>query len=1478
MEVEYVDIGRRFRELTEEQTKDPNALDLVSDWEWLGYRSSDSWDDLEKRFRTVVLAEAGSGKTREMQERCKALKKEEKFAFFLPLELIESDDVSRLLESESERDEFQKWVSSSNEPAWLFLDALDELKLRDGIFKRALFNLKAAIRGAEMRARIIVSCRPHDWYLIDNTAFCNVLPPPTIAASHGQGQPATPVGESPQSGEDRFLAPLRGKTGLTANSAENPSLLEAGTGSVSEKLAIYKLLALQETQIEQFIRASQAAESEVLICEIREKDAWDFARIPQDIIELIAIWEEKRNLGTRTEQHEAHIRMRLRDRIDRPAPTRMLSDSRARLGVERLALALALSKKRTIRIPGATDNRTYSGGSLDASALLTDWSPADIKTLLSLGIFDPPTFERIRFHRRCVEDYLAACRLKTMAEEGNASKRDLLQRIFTTTASGDKMVIASMRPIAIWLAQSNQEIRQTLIEVDPVILIGDGDPEVLPVEDRVQILRRTIQDGDYLRASNLSFSSANLRRYGAPEFESVIRKHWKKALASDDLMAFLLSMMRDSSLGVCSDLIEAVVRSDHQAIFKRVMAMQALIAYKAGERVQTIANEIAAEPLVWPSEMLKEILAELFPLFISATNFIKIIEEVCISGSGSAGQFENTISEIAEKIDPESIDAIEIRDGLTRLIVENKSQGSAPYHPRSRFSSVSIALATLLVRQASSVNESNRQLFLRACSAANCFRPDHYYGKTDLQRLHEWIQNTSISREEIFRSELNFICDEFEETKSDGPIVLSSPFIRDFSIEDRTWLLSVVTDAHEKTEIRLSALLELVRLWNSEDRPSSHEKTLRTIAEDHEELTAWLAVWLRPKTSYPEEAKWEKLESERQQKEEKRLCGWREWRNDLIGNPETFFAVDRIEHTRRNFLDWMMADNRSNSSYQVWSNGLGVEQAFGAAIKEYVRTAFAACWRDIKYEPFSEHAENSGTPYSWLYGLNGVLAEADSDGWASELTAGDVRQASLLSLVEINGFPSYLEEIAKYHPSGVSAALGEELHAQLQMADRYQHLPLLQDLTHSSRTIKIILNGPLLDFVCNWKDPDEDAAGKGFIYFHLSQVLRVLVELKSELDLHAIEQACLLNFERNPQSKGAIQWLRALFNIDADVATSAVERSIAKIDDELRSSCVVSWFGGIFDEFRGTSVELRDEQKRIAVLARLCRLSYRYIIPSEDQNRAGGGAYSPNSRDHAQSARSRFLNQLIEIEGEEAHSVIAQLAADPVFDSVSEYLKNRVRVREVQSAEPISMSIDAIHTLEKTFECTPSDRDSIFRLMCNRIEDLQHDIAHHDFFPRKTIQGIEDEEEMQRLLSLLLDKSSRSSYHIVREDQAADRKRTDIRMLARNCEMRAVIEVKVGDRDWTAEDYVRAIDAQLVGFYLRFETCRAGCLLISYRGKRKFWIHPDTKKRLHFEDLMGFLNNHARRIEKEKNGAVRISVIGLDLRDPELAPAHRNSL
>ena len=121
----HIPLDRRFRDLTKEEEAEPSLLSHISGWE---HAEGSSWQELLKSERLVILAEAGSGKTKEMLFQVENLLRQGHIAFFIPIEELDKQGVREYLTSEpGHAERFDNWLeNSADQPAWFFLDSVDE--------------------------------------------------------------------------------------------------------------------------------------------------------------------------------------------------------------------------------------------------------------------------------------------------------------------------------------------------------------------------------------------------------------------------------------------------------------------------------------------------------------------------------------------------------------------------------------------------------------------------------------------------------------------------------------------------------------------------------------------------------------------------------------------------------------------------------------------------------------------------------------------------------------------------------------------------------------------------------------------------------------------------------------------------------------------------------------------------------------------------------------------------------------------------------------------------------------------------------------------------------------------------------------------------------------------------------------------------------------------------------------------------------
>ena len=341
----FIDLERRFHKLTDQEVDDPENM---AAWSEYLPGSTTGWSELLTYDRIVLLAEAGAGKTTEMRKQAQRLVEERQFAFFVPLDDLDREPIDDILSTDEET-RFEEWKADADAPAWFFLDAVDELKLTHGKLDRALRRLSKTLESRLDRARIIVSCRPSDWRpLLDADTVRNRLPVPAKNAR-----------VTSQPSEEAFTQALRREYGRP-----NPQQDDAHPSV----LRTFMMLPMSDKQIQCFAEQRGMPDVAAFLAAVRRHDAWTFARRPLDLVALMEAWTQSGALGTREQQHETNVSAKLQDDPERP-DNDTLSETMARDGAECLALALALTRTRTIRSPEQALDADRTTGALDSTAV-----------------------------------------------------------------------------------------------------------------------------------------------------------------------------------------------------------------------------------------------------------------------------------------------------------------------------------------------------------------------------------------------------------------------------------------------------------------------------------------------------------------------------------------------------------------------------------------------------------------------------------------------------------------------------------------------------------------------------------------------------------------------------------------------------------------------------------------------------------------------------------------------------------------------------------------------------------------------------------------------------------------------------------------------------------------------------------------------------------------------------------------------------
>ena len=1420
----HIDLDRQFRDRTNEELEDADLL--RDDW----FVDEFGWAELLECPRVVLLAEAGSGKTAEMREQQRRLFEKDKFAFFLPLEGLGHGPVTECLWP-GEEERYAKWKLGGSGTAWFFLDAVDELKLTERKLDEALLKLQKDIEDHLARARIVVSCRPSDWRpQVDADAFRKHLPVPAREIP-------------PRSSEEIFMDVLDEEAHLGLDVLDNEthsgSEGQSALSSEEDPFRTVVMLPMNDARIELFAGKHGVEEPAAFLEEIARQGAWAFARRPLDLTTLIESWKRTGRLGTLKEQHEANVRAKLKEQDPDRADGGDLEDADALRGAEMLALGLALTRTRTIRSPEPGNDP--GDGALDPAGMLPSWSRRKRRALLRCGLFDPATYGRVRFHHRSVEEFLSARLLRSLREQGMS--RQALFRLLFAEKGGDELVLPSMRPIAAWLALNDADVRNELIRRSPEVLLSHGDPGSLDLEVRRKIVRAFVEK--YSGGGRRGLMMNEVRRFAHPQLAEAIRAAWKSGSLSEDARDLLTRLIWLGPVEECGDLALSAACDESFAPRCRITAIRALPACERREDVSELVQTALDQPDFWPDEIASNVAAELFPEFIEAGSLVALMERTR-DPEGAGREFAWNLHERFKKIDPLSDAANSLRDGMVELILQGCTSEEDPWRFRSEFEHFANPVAALCARQL----DAGQHDLIRACVIASRFAKGAW--KDGAIALRNRFRRSQ--RSEAFWAELEFV-DNTHPVSGDSTRIYRATqdgLTGWLTEEDRPWLLAALADK-ELPARRPVALYALIGLGNGRD-----ETMLRKMREASKDDPALRSVLEAAPPEPSEKARErdrevERLQEEQAQAAEEEREAWRQWRSHVMNNPETAFSGEKRPHTLYRIFEWLRARKPQQNRRNLWDKD-ALAEAFSPEFADRAEEAFCAYWRTVQPKFRSERPFNARVPLSWILGLNGVSAEAARPGWTQSLSDEEARKAAIYSTVELNGLAPFILDLAKSRPK----AIGGEALDQLRRGHQQDHLPLLHDLTYSDNGLKQILAPRLLDWLEKWPEGVADPANPRWA-FHLGEVLRVLLD--GAADRCRISELCAEQYRNNLEGAQTLVWLRGLFESDARQGTQELAARLSNAADAGREATEA--FVALFRNPDGLKLDIPDSDERANVLEQLVRCAYRHIRPAEDLVHTG--VYSPSAQDDAQHVRDGMLDRLLNTPGSKARQAVRRLAQECDFAGIRERLLSS---NLEASAFDAQFPPEDVVALVKNLEAPPNDRDGLFSVMLDRLDDLAHRLVHSDHSNRPLMRDIEHERKLRRLISDPLELMAKGAYEVTKEDEVADGNRPDIRLLSGG--QKAVIELKIAD-NWSASGLKKALRGQLLGKYMRHRDCKAGCLLITYHGRKNHWKRPKDRTQMNFPSLIDFLKREAMVIEEQDD--VRITAFGLDLSDTVPAQA-----
>lgn len=1415
----HIPLNRQFSPINNSQ-EDASQITFFQDW---GHVNPKTWSEMDCEFRCVILAEAGAGKTEEFRQHARDLANEGNPAFFIRIEDIEADFYNAF--EIGEVDQFQTWLQSTRE-AWFFLDSVDEARLENPrSFEKAMRRFAKGIAKGAYRAHIYLSSRPYAWRpeedrrLLDEILF---LPAPRLEEDDNEGQRVNP----------------------------------------KSALSVHAMNPLDTERIRRFCETRSAIDVNRLLDEIERSNLWGLAERPFDLEGILAKWDRDSALGGRLDLLSHNIDKRLSDdhNSDR-AQRQPLNLERAREGVRRLSAAVVLTGQVGINVPDATSVKP----GIEAESVLSDWSPQNVRALLERGVFNDIIYGAVRFRHRDVRELLAAEWFDKLLKSGNS--RYAVESLFFREQYGEKIITPRLRPILSWLILFDGEIRRKAIEIHPEIAVEGGDPSRLPLLERKRILADIVQRIVSNEDAHSAQENSAIARIANPDLSEETQKLISKFGNNDDAIFFLGRLVWQGEMASCVEPFNDIALDDNRGIYARRVSIRAVMTCGSSEQKQRLWQKINGSNAQIPHDLLVELITKTDPdsqsveyMLISLGKLPPYKPYKTTGLSYSLREFIRRLSVIGEQLAiTHLIDGLHTYLQKPPFVEQRECRVSKEY---TWLLNPAIYAIERLIEARNTVVLSNKFI-----SIILMVPPRHYWHDYNLNEQEVNLQTLVPSWPELndvlywTRIEQARSANSSESITDDYWAVSWLGHFWNFEAADLPRLLEYIR-SRSFLDDRMVALSTAVRIYNQMGRPVNILGNLQDTITDEPVLQKQLDNLLDPPVSevirrHEEEhavyqRKWEE-EEEREKKARDTWIASLRANPELVYNPPNLKPGEFTEHQYRLLRE--LQNRNSTIDHFKFANYQALIPDFGEAVALAYRDAAVNHWQYYLPSLRSEGAQRDGIPYSLIFAMAGLQMEAtENPEFLGNLEKEQACHALRYITWEFNGFPSWLERMHQTFPHLVADAVIKELLWELENTDANEPMHyILHNLVYYAPW----LHASMAPVILKWAE-----ANPTRINTNRNYCLRILVNggivapRLAELAIQQIAQTDDLD---------SISWWYAL-RVDCEPTNGIkeVEEWLSSLDEGMVTHAaeifITTLMGGRHMEEGGLYFDQFHEAEH---LKSLYILMHRYIRANEDINHEG--AFTPELRDDAQSARNRLFRLIAERPGKESYTVIRQLINEHPDPNYRSWMMKEAYKRAEEDGDLEPWSAEQVSTFDKSQTITPATHRQLFELAVYRLLDLKNWLERGNDSPWQTWQRANEETEMRNLVAGWLNQQCREQYTTAQEPELANSQRMDIWLHNIKVSSPVPIELKLLDKGWSGPKLCERLRNQLVGDYLREESAGCGVMLLVWQGKKpkKSWVINGKNVRLN--ELDDAMKRYWQSIADKFPGVVAIEVIVIDL-------------
>jgi len=1356
-----------------------------------------SWAELTKLDCAIVLGSAGAGKTRELLELAKQLRRSGTPAFVFRIEALLrlTAEQSFSHSDEAAASAYAKWKRAGG-PAVALLDALDEARLPDArntnALAEALAKLSASVGNAGKELKVVITSRASEWQ-----------------------------------GDSDLQAIKTVIKGLRPPAAKNSAI----------KVETFRLLPLSPDDV-RAIAVSRKIDVAEFIGAIDKAKAANLVSQPLDAQLLIDLWLEAIDIGneptcifsSRLQVYNDIVGFRLRTESGQERRSN-LDPLLGRRACEKLAATSLLTDIQDFTVDSATSHAINA-----LSALSTDterWSVVEARQLLSYGIFQPSVSGRVRFAHNELRDYLAACHFRDVINR-DAGSLEVVKPLLAT-GFGHTEIPQSTEHVFGWLAALDRIARKRVTELRPALLIETGDPTVLTVEEKSRAIRSHVAAYKDRTYRGEWFSNQDVRDFVTPDLDSAIREQLAVA-ASPEVRELLIEMIRFGRMSTLISELATIACNQGEKLRVRAEACFALADLNDKSFSQKVMDaalltdvpelEDTQSAPSW-NLFVASVLSYTIPAGVTIIDGIALTDRLRREARNYSSATSFCLDEFVARLAvPEIANWLQIflrfakgqrdsnRDMMPARLPRFKALGQA----------ICRCINTLLIEDSAAIS---RTLLLEAIEFAFTIAktPEYSLRETGFSTLartlrarpdikHDliimrmalfsqneknahWIAQQTINPlkvdrnvdgQEIFTSEdVLSLVDLMSHRPAAGE--------RDFVFLCARQLVDQICAQSERNEDRL-ILRRYARQYGGRDLKRAYG-TLAPIwgfaSRFRYSYQYTIRYWVRSQIDMVSNGYWDVYNS---------LVFARRWRRLSSGLEE-------------GALIWAAKRSPNNLGLGVVDhirthNGKWIAKLFAEGFKRY--------WRD------NDIAYGDRDSYQAWVGLTGLALETQEE--LARLPNQLVERAFRYGFANLNSFPDWmfpLVALKRQLFTGVGTRILEE--DMSSGGEREFASDGFSRIAYSNSEIRDLIAPPLFHLLLTSGLPTN------------RRDLEIAVDLLSRSPANS-PTALVPFFQQNFATAAssfrmadAWIWLDALFRVEPDSGWVAWTTTFGRDWSPSSRALFVRYMGRESRSYARAEEQHMERDNLVTdpeALRKLVKAAYLVWPPTNDP--VHEDTYSPDIADNATSKRSYYLNSLTTLGSEQALACLDALSADPELRSFRDtflYQRDKmVRTSVRRDLLPVSEAITFLNSFSKTPTSVEEFRALVRRHLTALLEKLHH-FDDDEGFVFRSGRGTED--DMRNWLSGRMREIGAQHYEVIREQEVAVENRPDLRIHSRNVALGLIsVEIKMADEaHWPGDVLIDKIQTQLADQYMFENGSHTGFYLLANGARpRVKVVHP----------------------------------------------------